>query len=158
MVTKKCLWKKKIECLCIICKSCNTEINMINIAYECSRKWQFNLNALKSRALEIDSNKRKSDSYYEWYLDNDPIPLQDTDNYLGIQWITSIILRSNQYCRKGNITFFALTYIAFTHLNSLTMAHVHNIEVRPSVLFWCERRDNLSAKDSQWLHVFQNPV
>lgn len=58
---------------------------MINIAYECSRKWQFNLNALKSRALEIDSNKRKSDSYYEWYLDNDPIPLQDTDNYLGIQ-------------------------------------------------------------------------
>lgn len=49
---EKMFMKKK--CLCIICKSCNTEINMINIAYECSRKWQFKLNALKSRALEID--------------------------------------------------------------------------------------------------------
>lgn len=83
---------------------------MLNIAYEYSRKWQFNLNALKSCVLKIHSNKRKSNSYYVWYLDNDPILLQDTYNYLGILVNDKFPIES--------ILPAARAILAFTHLHT----------------------------------------
>lgn len=38
------------------------------------------------------------------------------------------------------------------------MAHMYKTVVRPSVLYGCELWNNLSAKDTQRLHVFQHSV
>lgn len=125
--------------------------NMLNIAYEYSIKWRFNFNASKSCVLEFHPSKRKPNSDHVWYLGNDTISPQDTYNHLGILVNNKCNFsdRINSACRKGNITFYALSDIGSPYLNPLTIASMYKTVVRPSVLYGCELWNNLSAKDTQ---------
>lgn len=83
---------------------------------------------------------------------------QDIYNHLGIlvnnKWNFSD--RINSACRKGINTFYALSDIGSPYLYPLTIAHIYKTVVRPSMLYGCELWNNLSAKDTQRLHVFQH--
>lgn len=66
--------------------------------------------------------------------------------------------RINSACRKGYSTFYALSDIGSPYLNPLKIAHMYKTVVRTFVLYGCELWNNLSAKDTQRLHVFQHSV
>uniref|UniRef100_A0A8W8KPH4 Uncharacterized protein n=1 Tax=Magallana gigas TaxID=29159 RepID=A0A8W8KPH4_MAGGI len=48
--------------------------------------------------------------------------------------------------------------IGSPYLNPLTIAHIYKTVVIPSMLYGCKLWNNLSAKNTQRLHVFQHSV
>lgn len=85
-------------------------------------------------------------------------PPKDTHNHIGILVKDKCKFsdRINTVCRKCNSTFYSLSDIGSLYLNPLTMANMYKTVVRPSVLYGSDFWNNMSAKDSQRLHVFQH--
>lgn len=58
-------------------------------------------------------------------------------------------------CRKGQKAYYALNDVGSNYFNPLTLSHLYKTIVLPTVLYWCELWNNISANDYQRLNVFQ---
>ena len=132
--------------------------NMLNIAHEYSKKWQFKFNADKSCVMQFRSKGRNQD--FTWTLGDKLVPCKDSHTHLGITVNNNGSLSDHikNTCRKGHNSFYAFTDIGSPYLNPLTLTKLYKSVVLPSVLYGFELWNNISAVDSQRLQVFQHSI
>ena len=125
--------------------------DMLKVSDRYSKKWRFKFNANKSCILRFRLKCNRVKQAFVWTVEDTPVLCLDSYSHLGIIKYDKSSLSDHieSGCRKGRNSFHALT---------LTLAKLYKSVVIPSVLYGCEFCNNLSAADSQRLHVFQNSI
>ncbi|MES9879357.1 MAG: reverse transcriptase family protein [Sedimenticola sp.] len=133
---------------------------LIDIIFQYTQKWRFNVNIRKSCILTYLTRGKTTYIKPDIRFGQSPLTHSESTLHLGIRQSANLKsnLRTNESCQKGKNSFYAMLTLGVRPLglNPLTSASLYRKVIMPTVLYGSELWNHLTKSESDELNKLQH--